>query len=287
MQSSRSVAAAETVLDSMGLRLTAHRCGRCQVVNVCGNVGADTAGLLDTGLRAALDGELLLIAANLHGAVLADASALEVLIGIHRRAILTGKVFLVVAPDHQTRETMRATGLDQTLLVFPTVADFNAWNGAPGPQQMVGTSLYAREPQQVRQPGRRCARLARGGKHHAVKGDIGPARDTDGRRHDSGQRVRHLKCGTWTGSQAGAQAELAHVHSQSPQGSGGVIVPGHHWPPSDGIHSIMHPVTVRSQEVADLGERTFRARSQPSPARACPRGRPRAGLRPRPPTDAS
>jgi anti-anti-sigma regulatory factor len=125
----------------MGLRLTVRRCGRCQVVNVCGNVGADTAGLLDTGLRTALDGELLLIAANMTEAVLTDASALEVLTGIHRRAALASKVFLVVAPDHQTRETMRATGLDQTLLVFPTVADFNAWNGAPGPQPGSGEVL--------------------------------------------------------------------------------------------------------------------------------------------------
>jgi anti-anti-sigma factor len=140
MQSRRSVAAAETVLDSMmGLRLTVRRCGRCQVVDVFGNVGAETAGLLDTGLRAALDGELLLIAANLTGAVLADASALKVLTGIHRRAALASKVFLVVAPDQQTRETMRATGLDQTLLVFPTVADFHAWNGAPGTQPDNGT----------------------------------------------------------------------------------------------------------------------------------------------------
>jgi hypothetical protein len=29
---------------------------------------------------------------------------------------------------------MRVTGLDQSLLVFPTVADFNAWNGDPGTQ---------------------------------------------------------------------------------------------------------------------------------------------------------
>jgi hypothetical protein len=57
-------------------------------------------------------------------------------------------------------------------------------------------------------------------------------------------RVRHLKYGTWTGFQAGAQAEPTYVHGQSPQGSGGVIVPGHRWPPSDGIPSIMHLVTV-------------------------------------------
>jgi hypothetical protein len=29
---------------------------------------------------------------------------------------------------------MRVTGLDRSLLVFPTVADFNAWNGDPGTQ---------------------------------------------------------------------------------------------------------------------------------------------------------
>jgi anti-anti-sigma regulatory factor len=104
------------------------------VVNVRGQVGAGEAGLLHTGLRAALDSAPLLIAANLAEAVLADASALEVLTGIHRRAALDGKVFLVVAPDPQARETMRVTGLDQTLLVFPTVADFHAWNGDPGTQ---------------------------------------------------------------------------------------------------------------------------------------------------------
>jgi anti-anti-sigma regulatory factor len=116
----------------MGLLLTSHRCGRCLVVNVCGNVGADTAGLLHTGLRAGLDSELLLIAVNLAEAVLADASALAVLTGIHRRAVLASKVFLVVAPDSEAHETMRVTGLDRSLLIFPTVADFNAWNGDPG-----------------------------------------------------------------------------------------------------------------------------------------------------------
>jgi anti-anti-sigma factor len=116
------------------LLLTSHRRGRCLVVNVCGNVEAGTAGLLHTGLRAALESDLLLIAANLAEAVLADASALEVLTGIHHRAAVAGKVFLVVAPDPEAHETMRVTGLDRSLLVFPTVADFNSWNGDPGTQ---------------------------------------------------------------------------------------------------------------------------------------------------------
>ena len=73
------------------------------MVNVCGNVGAGTAGLLHTGLRAALDSELVLIAANLAEAVLADAAALEVLTGIHRRATLASKVFLVVASPGPAR----------------------------------------------------------------------------------------------------------------------------------------------------------------------------------------
>jgi anti-anti-sigma regulatory factor len=111
------------------------------MVNVCGNVEAGTAGLLHNGLRVALDSELLLIAVNLAEAVLADAPALEVLTGIHRRAALAGKVFLVVAPDPQAHETMRATGLDRSLLVFPTVADFHAWNGDPGPQSDGGDVL--------------------------------------------------------------------------------------------------------------------------------------------------
>ena len=118
----------------MGLLLTSHRRGRCLVVNVCGNVGAGTEGLLHTGLRAALESDLLLIAANLAEAVLADAAALDVLTSIHRRAAAASKVFLVVAPDPQAHETMRVTGLDQSLLVFPTVDDFNAWNGDPGAQ---------------------------------------------------------------------------------------------------------------------------------------------------------
>ncbi len=141
MQASDRRRQREAVLDSMGLRLISQRCGRCQVVNVYGKAGASTAGLLHTGLRAALDSALLLIAANLAGAVLSDTSALEVLAGIHRRAVLAGKVFLVVAPDPQARETMRVTGLDRTLLVFPTVDDFRAWNGSgahPGGAQPSG-----------------------------------------------------------------------------------------------------------------------------------------------------
>ncbi len=113
----------------MGLLLTSHRRGRCLVVNVCGNVGAGTEGLLHTGLRAALESDLLLIAANLAEAVLADAFALDVLTSIHRRAVMASKVFLVVAPDSEARERMRITGLDRSLLVFLTLADFNAWNG--------------------------------------------------------------------------------------------------------------------------------------------------------------
>jgi anti-anti-sigma regulatory factor len=118
----------------MGLLLTSHRRGRCLVVNVCGNVGAGTEGLLHTRLRDALESDLLLIAVNLAEAVLADAYALDVLTSIHRRAAAASKVFLVVAPDPQAHETIRVTGLDQSLLVFPTVADFHAWNGDPGTQ---------------------------------------------------------------------------------------------------------------------------------------------------------
>ena len=142
----------------MGLQLTSHRRGRCLVVNVCGNVGAGTEGLLHTGLRAALESDLLLIAANLAEAVLADAAALDVLTSIHRRAAAASKVFLVVAPDPEAHETMRVTGLDRSLLVFPTVADFNAWNGGPvtqsthdpGTQSDGGAPLPADKPQQVR-----------------------------------------------------------------------------------------------------------------------------------------
>jgi anti-anti-sigma regulatory factor len=118
----------------MGLRLSSQKLGACHVVNICGRIGAGTAGLLHTGLRAALDSTLLLLAANLAEAVLADASALDVLTGIHRRATVAGKVFLVVAPDPQARETMRVTGLDRTLLVFTAVADFHAWNRGSGSQ---------------------------------------------------------------------------------------------------------------------------------------------------------
>jgi anti-anti-sigma factor len=128
-------------LDSMGLLFTSHKCGRCLVVNVCGNVGADTAGLLQTELRTALDSGLLLIAVNLAEAILADASALEVLARIYRRAALASKVFLVVAPDPRAHETMRVTGLDQSLLVFPTVADFSAWNGGPCTHSAAAVSL--------------------------------------------------------------------------------------------------------------------------------------------------
>jgi hypothetical protein len=67
-------------------------------------------------------------------------------------------VFLVVAPDPEAHETMRVTGLDRSLLVFPTVADFNAWNGGPvtqsthdpGTQSDGGAPLPADKPQQVR-----------------------------------------------------------------------------------------------------------------------------------------
>ena len=55
--------------------------------------------------------------------------------------------------------------------------------------------------------------------------------------------VDHLTLTVEPGSQADA-ALAAQLHGQSPQGSGGVIVPGHRRPPSDGIPSIMHPVTV-------------------------------------------
>ena len=125
----------------MGLRLTSQRHGRCLVVNVCGKVAEGTAGSLYDKLHAALDGYFVLIAVNLAEAVLADASALEVLIRIHRRAALAGKVFLVAAPDPQARETMRITGLDRSLLVFPTLADFDAWNGEPGTQSDGGDVL--------------------------------------------------------------------------------------------------------------------------------------------------
>jgi anti-anti-sigma factor len=124
----------ETVLDSMGLMINSHKCGRCLVVNVRGNVEAGTAELLDAELRNTLARDLLLIAVNLTEAVLADAAALDVLTGMHHRAFVAGKVFMVVAPDPEAYETMRVNGLHRSLLVFTTVADFNTWNGIPGTQ---------------------------------------------------------------------------------------------------------------------------------------------------------
>ncbi|MGD0062151.1 MAG: STAS domain-containing protein [Streptosporangiaceae bacterium] len=121
----------ETVLDSMGLSINSHKCGRCLVVNVRGNVGAGTAELLDAELRGTLTRDLLLIAVNLTEATLADATALDVLTGMHHRAFVAGKVFMVVEPDPQAYETMRDNGLHRSLLVFATVADFNTWNGTP------------------------------------------------------------------------------------------------------------------------------------------------------------
>jgi hypothetical protein len=119
------------------------------VVNVCGTVGAGTAGLLHTGLRAALDSALLLIAANLAEAVLADACALEVLTGIHRRAVLAGKVFLVVAPDPRARETMRSPGWTGHCWSSPPSPTSAPGTAAPAPSQMTGASSRADEPQQV------------------------------------------------------------------------------------------------------------------------------------------
>ena len=75
MQSIESVAAAEAVLDSMGLLLNSYRCGRCLVVNVCGNVGVGTAGLLSARLRAAMDGYLVLIVLR-YAEEVVDSSAL-------------------------------------------------------------------------------------------------------------------------------------------------------------------------------------------------------------------
>jgi hypothetical protein len=63
-------------VDSMRLLFNAHRCGRCLVVKVGGNVDAGTAEPLTARLRDALDSVLLLIAVNLADAVLADAAAL-------------------------------------------------------------------------------------------------------------------------------------------------------------------------------------------------------------------
>ncbi len=83
--------------------------------------------------------------AGIHrGAVLAGIHRGAVLAGIHRGAVLAGKVFLVVAPDPRAREAMRVTGLDRTLLVFPTVADFRAWNGGSGTQPAGGGALTCR-----------------------------------------------------------------------------------------------------------------------------------------------
>jgi hypothetical protein len=48
---------------------------------------------------------------------------------------------MVVAPDPKARETMRVTGLDRSLLVFATIADFHAWNGDPGIQSDGGGVL--------------------------------------------------------------------------------------------------------------------------------------------------
>ena len=155
----------------MGLLLTSHRRGRCLVVNVCGNVGAGTEGLLHTGLRDALESDLLLIAVNLAEAVLADAYALDVLTSIHRRAAAASKVFLVVAPDPRRTRRCGSPGWTSHCWSSPPSPTSTPGTATPAPSkpatsapgQMAGLSSLADKSQQVRQPGRRGTRLARGG----------------------------------------------------------------------------------------------------------------------------
>lgn len=73
----------------------------------------------------------MLVAVNLTGAVLPDASGLAVLVDVHRRAARAGKVFLVIGPDPRTRQVLRLTGLDHRLVVFATIGDFVPWGGDP------------------------------------------------------------------------------------------------------------------------------------------------------------
>jgi anti-anti-sigma factor len=125
--------------------------GRWLMVAARGSINARTATLLRTALRQALGGNPL-VAVNLAGAHLADASGVAVLVGVHRRAQLAGKVFVVVAPDQQTYQILRATGLDKRLLTCPTWEDFLSWSGTPpsaGPPRS-----HADQAEQVTEPDR-------------------------------------------------------------------------------------------------------------------------------------
>jgi anti-sigma B factor antagonist len=95
-----------------------------------GDISAATAAALRARLRSALD-ESPLAAVNMSAARLCDASGLAVLVGVHRHAQVSGRVFLVVAPTSQASAMLRVTGLEKRLLICPTFTDFLTWSGTP------------------------------------------------------------------------------------------------------------------------------------------------------------
>ena len=104
------------------------------VVTVGGEVDLETAPQLGDHVLAALQDVSPHVVLDLTGVTFMDSTGLKVLLSIQRRADLANGSFAVVGATRTVRRILELTGLDQTFLLYDTLAD------VPPPQAGAGSA---------------------------------------------------------------------------------------------------------------------------------------------------
>jgi anti-anti-sigma factor len=107
----------------MDLMLSTHQAGDLAVVTVGGEVDLDTASQLSDHALAAVRDVSPHVLLDLAAVTFMDSTGLKVLLSIHKRTELAGGSFAVAAPSRSVRKILGLTGLDQTFLIYDSVAD--------------------------------------------------------------------------------------------------------------------------------------------------------------------
>lgn len=118
----------------------------CASVQLCGDLDVVSAPYLRERLLLILDrltpDRLILDLSNLD---FMDSSGTAVLVGVERRARLTGCTFALVAPQQAVRRVLQICGLDHHFLIFPNVTAATEATQADHPPSRVGCAASTGE----------------------------------------------------------------------------------------------------------------------------------------------
>ena len=107
----------------MDLQLSTTRAGERAIVTVGGEVDLETASQLGDHALEALRDVSPHVVLDLAQVTFMDSTGLKVLLSIQRRTDLAAGSFAVVGATRTVRRILELTGLDQTFLLYDSLAD--------------------------------------------------------------------------------------------------------------------------------------------------------------------